>query len=107
MNVFRLNYTRNTSFANTPTGPNVDVAALGFTIGCNNLGICPQNPNYKTLPPISFNNFSVGGPAGSEGLRENTYQVQDNYSWILGTSQPDVWRYFFAEPNQHANLFRQ
>ncbi len=84
VNEFRLGYTRNTSFANTPTGPTVDVAALGFTVGCSTLGICPQNAQYKTLPPISFNNFSIGGPAGSESLRENTYQVQDNFSWIVG-----------------------
>jgi hypothetical protein len=84
VNELRLSYTRNTSFANTPTGPNLDVAGLGFTVGCNTLGICPQNPLYKTLPSISFNNFSIGGPAGSESLRENTYQVQDNYSWVTG-----------------------
>jgi len=84
VNELRLSYMRNTSFANTPTGPNLDVAGLGFTVGCNTLGICPQNPLYKTLPSISFNNFSIGGPAGSESLRENTYQVQDNYSWVTG-----------------------
>ena len=53
-------------------------------MGCNTLGLCPQNPGYHTLPPISLNNFSLGGPAGSESLRENTYQAQDNYSWTLG-----------------------
>jgi hypothetical protein len=85
VNEFRLSYTRDASFANTPTGPTVDLAALGFTVGCDTLGICPQNPGYHTLPPISLNNFSVGGPAGSESLRENTYQVQDNYSWTRGS----------------------
>jgi hypothetical protein len=85
VNELWLSYTRNTSFANTPTGPTVDLGSLGFTVGCNTLGICPQNTQYKTLPQISFNNFSIGGPAGSEGLRENTYQGQDNYSWIIGT----------------------
>lgn len=84
VNEFRLSYTRNASFANTPTGPTVDLAALGFTVGCDTLGLCPQNPGYHTLPPISLNNFSIGGPAGSESLRENTYQIQDNYSWTLG-----------------------
>lgn len=84
VNEFRLSYTRNTSFANTPTGPAVDLSALGFTVGCNTLGLCPQNPGYHTLPPVSLNNFSIGGPAGSESLRENTYQAQDNYSWTHG-----------------------
>src|SRR5947209_12800220 len=79
-----MNYTRITYFAGTPTGPTVDLAGLGFTVGCSTLGICPQNQLYKTLPSISFNNFSIGGPAGSESLRENTYQAQDNYSWVAG-----------------------
>lgn len=85
VNEFWLNYTRNTSFSGTPTGAAVDLGSLGFTAGCSTLGICPQDPLYKTLPPISFNNFSIGGPAGSESLYENTYQAQDNYSWIVGT----------------------
>lgn len=85
VNEFRLSYTRNASFAGTPTGPAVDLGSLGFTVGCNTLGICPQDAQYKTLPSITFNNFAIGGPAGSEGLWENTYQAQDNYSWIVGT----------------------
>ena len=86
VNELRLSYTRNTSSAGTPTGPNVDLAGLGFTVSCSPLanGICPQDSRFKTLPSISFNNFSIGGPAGSESLRENTYQVQDNYSWVAG-----------------------
>lgn len=85
VNEFRLSFTRNASFANTPTGPAVDLAALGFTVGCDTLGLCPQDPNYHTLPSISLNNFSIGGPAGSESLRENTYQAQDNFSLTRGT----------------------
>ena len=86
VNELRLSYMRNTSLANTPTGANVDLSALGFSVTCNPLdnGICPQNAAYKTLPSISLNNFSIGGPAGSESLRENTYQLQDNYSWVTG-----------------------
>lgn len=85
VNQLWLSYTRNASFANSPTGPTVDLGGLGFAVGCNTLGICPQNSSYKTLPSISLNNFSVGGPAGSEGLWENTWQGQDNYSWSVGT----------------------
>jgi hypothetical protein len=86
VNELRLSYTRNASFAGIPTGPTVDLPGLGFTVSCdiNANGICPQDPKYKTLPQISFNNFNIGGPAGSESLRENTYQIQDNYSWVVG-----------------------
>ena len=84
VNEFRLGYTRNVSFANTPTGPTVSLGALGFTTGCSTLGLCPQNAQYNTLPPITLNNFSLGGPTGSESLAENTYQLQDNFSWTIG-----------------------
>jgi hypothetical protein len=85
VNEFLVSYTRNASFGGSPTGPAVDLGSLGFTVGCTTAGICPQSSLYKTLPPITFNNFSIGGPAGSEGLKENTYQAQDNFSWSLGT----------------------
>ncbi|MGH9344275.1 MAG: TonB-dependent receptor domain-containing protein, partial [Terriglobia bacterium] len=51
---------------------------------CNTQGLCAQYAGNKTVPSISLNNFSIGGPAGAEGLRENTYQAEDNYSWIVG-----------------------
>lgn len=84
VNEFHLNFTRNSSTGNVPTGPTVDLGALGFTVGCDTPGICPQDPTYMTLPQISFNSFSVGGPAGSEYLHENNLQTQDNYSWTFG-----------------------
>jgi hypothetical protein len=84
VNEFRFGYTRNASLANTPTGPKVDLSALGFTSGCSTLGLCPQDATDNTLPPISLNSFSVGGPFGSESLAENTYQMQNNFSWMLG-----------------------
>ena len=105
VNEFRLGYTRNTSFANTPTGPAVNLATLGFTTGCDTLGLCPQSPTYHTLPPISLNSFSIGGPAGSEGLKENTYQVQDNYSWTLGTHNVKFGGIFsYSEVNMQTNF---
>ncbi len=84
VNEFRLSYTRNAWLADTQTGPPVNLESLGFTVGCTTLGICPQSASDTTLPPIVFNAFSIGGPNGSENLKENTYQVQDNYSWNVG-----------------------
>jgi hypothetical protein len=85
VNEFQMSYTRNASDFNVATGPTVNLAGLGFTVGCNTLGICPQDASFKTLPLISLNSFGVGGPGGSEGLWENTYQGQDNFSWSVGT----------------------
>jgi hypothetical protein len=85
VNEFRFSYMRNASDAGTPTGPDVDVASLGFVVGCNGPGICPQNPAYKTLPAVSTNEFTIGGPTNDESLRENTFQVQENFSRVVGT----------------------
>lgn len=84
VNEFHLSFTRNSSTGNVPTGPTVDLGGLGFTVGCDTPGICPQDPTYITLPQISFNSYNVGGPAGSEYLHENNLQTQDNYSWTFG-----------------------
>jgi hypothetical protein len=84
VNEFRLSYERYASQCCTPTGPAVDLASLGFTVGCNTLGICSSFP-FKNLPPISFNSFTLGGPGQIAYNYTNVYQMSDNYSKILGT----------------------
>lgn len=85
VNEFRLSYVRNAAFGGEPAAPGVDPASAGFTTGCNTLGICPVNV-APSLPNISLNNFTFGGPTGGGTyLRENTYQAMDNYSKVLGT----------------------
>ena len=84
VNQFLLSYTRLAEQNGVPTGPAVDLASIGFTVGCNTLGICPQLPAFKTVIPIGFNNFAIGGPQDELDLWDNTYQVLDNYSKLLG-----------------------
>jgi Carboxypeptidase regulatory-like domain/TonB dependent receptor len=85
VNEFRLSYMRNAAFGGEPAGSAVDPASVGFTTGCNTLGICPLNA-VQTLPNIALNSFIFGGPpGGGTYLRENTYQVLDNYSRVVGT----------------------
>lgn len=87
VNNIELAYMRNASLAGTPTGPVVNVASLGFDVGCGagTVGICSQNPFYKTLPAVSTNEYTIGGPTNEESLRENTYQGTDNFSRTVGT----------------------
>jgi hypothetical protein len=84
VNEFRLSYTRNAVFGGAPASANIDPASVGFTTGCNTLGICPLT-SYVTLPQISFNAWSFGFSQTPERLDENTYQIGDNYSKIFGT----------------------
>ncbi|HVN80892.1 MAG TPA: carboxypeptidase regulatory-like domain-containing protein [Terriglobia bacterium] len=84
LNEFRLSYMRNAAFGGAPATAPIDPASVGFTVGCDTLGLCPLS-QFQTVPYIGLNSFGFGGPGGGNNLRENTYQVQDNYSKILGT----------------------
>lgn len=85
VNELRVSYMRNAAFSGAPAAPAVDPASVGFTVGCNTLGICPLSP-FSTLPQIQMNNgITFGGPYGGNDLRINTYQVMDNFTRIFGT----------------------
>jgi hypothetical protein len=84
LNELRLSYMRNAAFAGAPATNPVDPASVGFVVGCDTLGICPLNP-FQSIPAIGLNSFTFGGPSGGNNLRENTYQVTDNFSKVVGT----------------------
>ena len=85
VNEFHLNFMRNAQGGFYPTTVGPTISSLGFTTGCNTLGICVTNPGAETVPSISFNNFSIGGVSTIEGVWENTFQALDNFSKITGT----------------------
>jgi hypothetical protein len=82
-NEFRFSFMRNAAYGGGPASAPVDPASVGFTTGCDTLGLCPLQ-SFVTVPSIGLNNFRFGGSGGNY-LRENTYQVLDNYSKIIGT----------------------
>jgi hypothetical protein len=84
LNELRLSYTRNAAVAGGPASAAVDPASAGFTVGCNALGICPVG-SFVTIPQVNLNTFSFGWPENEFVNRENTYQVFDNFTKIVGT----------------------
>ena len=84
LNEFRISYARNAAVSGGPASAPVDPASVGFTVGCNTLGLCPVGPAV-TVPQINFNNFSFGWPESEFVNRENTYQVFDNFSKVVRT----------------------
>jgi hypothetical protein len=81
VNEARLAYTRlfTVNFSSgAGLGPGV-LAALGFT------GIVPSQPAYAGVPGISFNNFSTGNSGAPAPIIQNTYEVMDNFSKVIGT----------------------
>jgi hypothetical protein len=78
VNEFRLNYVRASADAGEPVGGlGPTLASQGFT------GIVAQGP--EGVEPASFNTFSIGINAYYSHHINNTYQVLDNFSKVVGT----------------------
>jgi hypothetical protein len=86
VNEFRLHYMRFATFTGEPQGGvGPSLSSLGFATGASTLGIVPMAPQFEGVPDITFNNFSFGVNAYPLPQYNNTYQVLDNYSKVLGT----------------------
>jgi Carboxypeptidase regulatory-like domain/TonB dependent receptor len=86
VNELRLHYMRFASFSGKPEGGvGPSLSSLGFETGANTLGIVPIAPQFEGVPNITLNNFSFGVNAYPLGQTNNTYQLLDNYSKVMGT----------------------
>jgi hypothetical protein len=86
VNEARIQFVRNNVSLNQPSGgKGVTLSSLGFTTGANTLGIVPVNPAIEGVPEIDFNSFVIGVPSRPNRLIENTIQVLDNFSKVIGT----------------------
>src|SRR5437660_2265023 len=78
INEFRVNYVRNSYTAGQPAGGlGPSLSSQGFT------GIVPGGP--EGVEPVGFNSFSIGINAYYNRHINNTYQVLDNFSKVIGT----------------------
>jgi len=91
VNDVRFVYLRNRYFGGVPIGgTGVPLTSLGFTAPAGtgagfNGGIATINPALEGVPSLFFNNYEFGLP--QDALREfnNTFQVLDNFTKIVGT----------------------
>jgi hypothetical protein len=80
VNELRLGYMRDVQFSNAPVGGlGPTLASQGFT------GIFPMNPSYQGVMPTYFNNFSIGVANSFLRVYDNTYNLADNFSKVIGT----------------------
>lgn len=88
VNEVRLNYTRFAFLKNKPVGGLGKIEDFGYIRGdaANPLGVIPTNANYEGVAPISLDNTGVsfGLPDGTTGQYNNTYQITDNFSKLIG-----------------------
>ena len=90
VNEFRFSYVRNAlkfTTAQGGVGPNFSLSNLGFTTpwDATTGGISPIQPSLEGVPRMTFNNFSIGVPEVSTRQSNNSFQVLDNFSRVIGT----------------------
>jgi len=87
VNDARLVYMRTVSQTGIPIGGlGVSLASLGFNTPWNSTGgIGPIDPAQEGVPGMSFNNYSFGQPTYQDNEFDNTVQVIDNFTKIVGT----------------------
>ena len=87
VNDVRLVYLRNRYFGGVPNGgTGVPLGSLGFNTPWNSTGgIGPINPALEGVPSFAFNNYEFGLPQDALRQFNNTYQILDNFTKIVGT----------------------
>lgn len=83
VNEVRLNFTRIRT-QNAPVGSAPALGEMGFISGANTLGInSSAAAGVQGVPSIGLNNFSFGSSDASISA-QNTYQIADNFSKVIG-----------------------
>ncbi len=84
VNEARASYTRFAFLKNKPVGGLGKITDFGYVEG--GLGVIPTNHAYEGVAPIGFDQMGTafGLPDGTTGQYNNTYQIADNFSKILG-----------------------
>jgi hypothetical protein len=110
VNELRASYTRNADFVGKPTqGVGTTLTSLGFAPGTGGqLGIVPIAPQFEGPPAMYFNNYSIGINGFFQAQANNTYQLLDNFSKVVGlhtikfgvdTHQDRITFYIFGANN--------
>jgi hypothetical protein len=89
VNDVRLAYLRDVNETGIPTagqGLGVSLASQGYVTPWGPAGgISPTNPGYEGVANLMFNNFSLGVPPDALRQYNNTFQIIDNFTKIIGT----------------------
>jgi hypothetical protein len=109
VNELRLSYVRNSLALAEPqggVGSNYSLANLGFVTPWSNPlgGISPIAPNLEGVPYITFNNFNIGVPQVSTGQFNNSFQVLDNFTKVMGTHSFQFGGQFHYDQIDERNL---
>jgi hypothetical protein len=107
VNEFRLSYLRSANHLFTPQGGvGPSLTSLGFPGGFSSPGgLGAIEPSLEGVPNINFNNFSIGVPSDTTRQFDNTYQIQDNFTKIIGTHSIKFGGQFHYDQINDRNFF--
>ncbi len=109
VNELRLSYVRNTLALTEPeggVGSNYSLASLGFVTPWSNPlgGISPIAPKLEGVPYVTFNNFAIGVPQVSTGQYNNSFQILDNFTRVVGVHSLQFGGQFHYDQINERNL---
>lgn len=109
VNQFTASYTRNKNLQGTSAnGKGPDLASLGFAAP-EDEGIFQLTTQYQNWPEIQLNNFTLGAFNSIISQFNNTYQLQDDFTKVVGTHTFKFggdyhWdQIFISHPNNGSN----
>src|SRR4029077_8298110 len=84
VNEARINFTRSATNLGEPAVGLGKISSFGFVEG--GLGIIPANPALEGVPQVFLNELGIvfGTPSLTTGQYNNTYQISDNFSKVIG-----------------------
>jgi hypothetical protein len=85
VNQFTASYMRNKNISGlVGGGPGPSLASLGFAPPQDE-GIYQLSTQYQNWPTLSFNSYTLGSPESIVSQFNNTYQLQDDFTKVIGT----------------------
>ena len=85
VNEFHLSYLRNYNDLGQPvSGRGVSLVSQGFVTPQGTPSIVPLDPKGQSVENIVFNSYSIGAAANQLKQANNTYEVSDTFSKVLG-----------------------
>jgi hypothetical protein len=104
VNEFHLSYLRDFTNLGQPVGgKGVSLESQGFENADGSASIVPLDPNGQSVENLNFNGYSTGSAANQLIQTNNTYQLADTFSRVLGNHTIKFGAEFHADQvNAHA-----
>jgi hypothetical protein len=104
VNELHLSYLRDFTNLGQPVGGrDVSLVSQGFENANGSASIVPLDPNGQSVENLNFNGYSTGSAANQLIQTNNTYQVTDAFSKVLGNHTIKFGAEFHADQvNAHA-----